>query len=271
MEIFYVFLLCLIFCLLGYLLGSIILGAIITRIMDIDIRNSGSGNIGSTNILRTMGKKFALLTFLWDSFKGWLSVFISLIIYINYKSIIPNYFSGCGFIIYIGGLFAIIGHCWPITYLIALIKNKFNFSVCKKFSGGKGAATTAGVLISLSPWIFIISFILFFVIFFITRYVSLSSITSIFIGSILTLVPNLDYFYMFSMFHYNEFINISSIQNEFINPTINFDENWGYLFAVFTIFFLISIIVVYKHKSNIYRLLTGTENKISKKNKYLYI
>ncbi len=271
MEIFYIFIFCIIFSLIGYLLGSVILGAIITKLMKIDIRNKGSGNVGSTNILRALGKKFALLTFIWDSFKGWLSVFISLCIYINIKNIIPDYYSLCGFVIYFSGLFAIIGHCWPITYLVKLIRCKFNFELAKKCSGGKGAATSAGVMISMSPWIFLISFVIFFITVFITKYVSLSSILSISICCLLILIPNLDYFYMYNIIENNSMISISSIPNEFNNPTINFNKNWQYLFGVFIIFFIIVLIVIYKHKINVLRLLTGTENKISIKKKINYI
>lgn len=267
MQIFYVFLFCLLFSLIGYILGSVILGAIITRIMNIDIRNEGSGNVGSTNILRTLGKKFALVTFIWDSFKAWLSIFISFVILTSVKDTINDYYSSSGFIIYFAGLFAIIGHCWPITYLYYLIKNKFNFELAKKYSGGKGAATTAGVMMSISPWIFLIAFTLFILIVLITKYVSLASMLSISIACILILIPNLDYFYMFNIINNNDMINIGPINNEFINPTINYKENWGYLFTIFLIFFVITGIVVYKHKTNIFRLITRTENKIFNKAK----
>lgn len=271
MQAFYIFLFCIVFSLIGYLFGSVIIGAIITKIMRIDIRSQGSGNVGSTNVLRTLGKKFALLTFTWDSFKGWLSVFISYCIYINIKDVIPSYYSWCGFIIYFSGMFAIIGHCWPTTYIVSLIKNKFNFELAKKYSGGKGAATTAGFMISISPWIFLASFTLFFIIVLITKYVSLSSILSISIACLLILIPNMDYFYMYNILDNNSMVCISSINHEFMSPTINFDENWQYLFFVFVIFFIVTCIVIYKHKSNIIRLLTKTENKISIKRKIKHI
>ena len=66
-----------------------------------------------------------------------------------------NTFIDNGYIVYAGGLFAVVGHCVPIKYVITLFRNKFHFDFCKELKGGKGAATTAGFFMALSPWIFI--------------------------------------------------------------------------------------------------------------------
>lgn len=109
--------------LIGYGLGSIPFGLIFARLMGHgDIRKIGSGNIGATNALRTGSKKLAILTLLFDILKGVTAVMIAR--YIFPESLV------------IAGLAAILGHCFPVWL---------------KFKGGKGVATTIGVILAVSP------------------------------------------------------------------------------------------------------------------------
>ena len=134
----------------SYLLGSIPFGLILTKLFTkTDIRKKGSGNIGATNVIRSGSKILGVITLILDSFKGYLSVIITI-------NIFPDYF-------YLSCLMVFLGHV---------------FSIWLKFKGGKGVATYLGVLFAFDfilPAIFIISWS---VITLISRYVSLGSIIS---------------------------------------------------------------------------------------------
>lgn len=136
----------------GYLLGSIPFGLLITRIAGLgDIREIGSGNIGATNVLRTGRKELALATFLLDSFKAGLAVLILAAL------------SGERNIGLIAGLFAFLGHCYPIWL---------------GFKGGKGVATYAGLLTFASPLALAIGAPIWLAMFAITRISSLSALVA---------------------------------------------------------------------------------------------
>ena len=143
----------------GYLLGSINSSIIISKLLyRDDIRRHGSGNAGTTNMLRTYGKGAALLTLLGDVMKTALSVLFAAIIFgFNYVGGI----STSGFC-YIAGLFTILGHIFPIYY---------------GFKGGKGVLATAAMALILSPLAFLILIIVFIVIVWASKYVSLGSVT----------------------------------------------------------------------------------------------
>ena len=131
----------------SYLLGSIPFGLIITKIfLDKDIRNVGSGNIGTTNVLRTGKKSLAVATLLFDILKGYLSVLITL-----------KYFND---LIYFSALICFIGHIFPVWL---------------KFKGGKGVATYLGIILALSFKFGIIFVATWLLISFIFKYSSLAS------------------------------------------------------------------------------------------------
>lgn len=134
---------------LSYLIGSIPFGYIIARIWNIDIRRHGSGNIGATNVFRTLGPFPGVLVFALDLLKGALAIYLI--------SLITNRPE----IIILAGLCAIIGHTFPIFL---------------KFKGGRGAATGLGVLLGIAPEIFLAAIVVAILIIVITRYVSLASI-----------------------------------------------------------------------------------------------
>jgi len=134
----------------SYFLGSIPFGLILTKIfLKKDIREVGSGNIGTTNVLRTGNKYLAALTLLFDLLKGYISVYITLIYYEN--------------LISYSALMCFVGHIFPIWL---------------KFKGGKGVATYLGVISALSYKFFFIFGISWIILSFLFRYASLSSIVS---------------------------------------------------------------------------------------------
>ena len=146
---------------IGYLLGSLNGAVIISRgIYKSDIREHGSGNAGTTNMLRTFGKGAALLTLLFDFAKGILACVLAGLL-VKYCSARFSYFDG----VCTGGLFAVFGHNWPIYF---------------GFKGGKGVLTGFAVMLMISPYAALCALGVFIVIVAITRYVSLGSVLAAF-------------------------------------------------------------------------------------------
>ena len=141
---------------IGYVCGLFQTGYIVGRIKGIDIREHGSGNAGTTNILRTMGVKYAVIVLLGDALKCGLAILIARKLFgtqYGYMSSLLELYASAG---------VILGH---------------NFPFYMGFKGGKGIAATAGFIIfGLSPIMTLVGIIVFFSIFFITHYVSLGSI-----------------------------------------------------------------------------------------------
>ncbi len=192
----------------AYLIGSIPTSYLIGKARGIDVRKEGSGNVGATNVLRAVGKLPALITLIIDVLKGVVSV--TLLAYIFFSEGLPISFSLLRVLL---GLSAIVGHNWTIFL---------------KFKGGKGVATSCGVMAVLLPAPTTIAVVAFIVILLITRYVSLGSI-------LLSLtVP--------------------------ISAAI-----MGKDIELVTLAVTVCILISYKHKANIKRLLMGTENKIGQK------
>lgn len=133
-------------CFLSFLIGSIPTGLIVAKLKGVDLRTVGSGNIGATNVLRILGPKAAIITLAGDIGKGLLPVAIIPFILKSFSLDVLNYeisFSGQTYLINstilfqaIVGIFAVLGH---------------NFSVFLKFRGGKGVATSIGVMLAFSP------------------------------------------------------------------------------------------------------------------------
>lgn len=145
--------------LLGYFIGCIQSAFIVGKLMgNIDIREHGSGNAGTTNITRVLGAKAGLIVFVLDILKGILSfVLCSLIFkgggtFLGSASILSGVYGGFG---------AILGHDFPF-YL--------------NFKGGKGTATTLGFILFINPYVAVITYVFGFIVVFITRYISLASL-----------------------------------------------------------------------------------------------
>lgn len=146
---------------LGYLVGSVNLSIILSKGKGKDIREMGSGNAGTTNTLRTMGKGAAAAVLVFDILKGCL---IPLILICTANTNPWIFSSTCKSMAYIYAFFAVVGHCFPLYF---------------GFKGGKGIATAAGALLVISPaatGIALVEFVLMMVLF---RYVSLSSIVAV--------------------------------------------------------------------------------------------
>ena len=184
---------------IAYLVGSIPSGLILGRLFwHRDLRKYGSHNIGATNAWRTLGKVPGIIVFLTDSLKGQAGVLLGL-------SLV-----GTPLAAVIGGLLSIVGH---------------SFSLFLRFHGGKGVATSLGVLTMLMGNVTLIVFALWFTIVYMTRYVSLGSV----VAGVLT--PILAALFAYPM--------------EYI---------------VFTV--IAAFLVIVRHHENIKRLMDGTENKI---------
>ncbi len=135
----------------SFLIGSIPVGQLLAKSRGIDLRKVGSGNIGATNVMRTMGKEAALLTLLGDMTKGAVAVGIAKALALGpvYEGLL--------------GLSSILGH---------------NFSPFLKFKGGKGVATSLGVLTVLSPYVALFTVILWLLTAKFTKYSSLSALVA---------------------------------------------------------------------------------------------
>lgn len=192
--------------LVAYLLGSINFAIIFSKkYAGFDVREKGSKNAGTTNVLRTVGKKAAILTLICDILKGVVAVYLA--------QLAGKIWEGTDTEIlkYLAGLMAIIGHTIPVFYA---------------FKGGKGVATSLGVLLVVNPKIGLICLVFALIIMIATRWVSLGSIMAA------TLFPILTIFMIDS-------------------------------FGAKIISILIAALVIFNHRTNIQRLKNGTENKLS--------
>ncbi len=136
----------------AYILGSIPFGLVIGRMKGIDPREHGSRNIGATNVARTVGKRYGLITLALDIGKGFFPAFLAGWLYPSES-----------FLIALTGLFAMLGHC---------------FSIFLALRGGKGVATALGVALGVCPASFLVSVAVFFTVFKIWRYVSVGSLSA---------------------------------------------------------------------------------------------
>ena len=144
-------------CLIGYLFGSFPAGYFAGRIAGVDVRREGSGNIGATNVLRILGKKWGYPVFVIDAFKGFAAVRVALILAKRWPAALPY----AEYIAILAAMAAVAGHTFPIWL---------------RFKGGKGVATSAGALIGLLPLAVPFVFLVWLIVFQISRYVSLASI-----------------------------------------------------------------------------------------------
>jgi acyl phosphate:glycerol-3-phosphate acyltransferase len=146
-----------------YLIGSVPFSYIFSRYLGgVDIRSRGTGNVGATNVLRTLGIKIALLSLLGDLLKGVLSAWLGLAV------------GGEG-LAAVGAVAVVAGHCWPIFL---------------GFRGGKGVATSAGAILLLMPLIGVIMAVTFVTVIAVSRFVSLGSVCVAVLFPVLVLVMN---------------------------------------------------------------------------------
>ena len=143
----------------SYLLGSIPFGYVAGKIRGIDIRKIGSGNIGATNVVRVLGKRYGYSVFVLDFLKGFGAVKISMSVATDAR---PEWASPEIFGIF-AAIASVIGHSFPVWL---------------KFRGGKGVATSAGALFGLIPLAALIGIVIWVLVFWFTRYVSVASVVA---------------------------------------------------------------------------------------------
>lgn len=195
---------------IAYLIGSISFSVIISKKMaGFDVREKGSKNAGSTNVLRTVGKKAAIITLICDILKGVVAVLIAYIVGKFVKDI------DRAILVQIAALCVVIGHTFPIFF---------------NFKGGKGVATSLGIVLLLNWQIGLICLVFALILMILTRMVSLGSISAAILFPVLTIFITENYL----------------VEGNYIV--------FGILLAVF---------VVYNHRANVKRILSGTENKLS--------
>ncbi len=182
--------------LFSYLLGSVLFGDWIAKSKGVDLRTVGSGNVGATNVGRALGKKYAVFVFFLDMFKGLFSMLLARL-----------YFGLDTWTTFFVGAFAVLGH---------------TYSAFNSFRGGKGVATSFGVLLGVSPLIALLTLLFWFFVFKLKGYVSLASLSSLAFASLLILFSELP-------------------------------------FKIFLMALVISLLVTYRHRDNISRLIQGRE------------
>jgi glycerol-3-phosphate acyltransferase PlsY len=192
--------------LLFYLVGSIPTGYLMARSRGLDIRQHGSGNIGATNVWRVMGRNWGILAFACDFLKGFLLLFL-----VRRIEFPGDTSWQTSLLLVICGFASILGH---------------NYTPWLGFKGGKGVATTAGVMGALLPWALIVSFSSWLILVLITRTVSIGSL----VGAV-----------------------VLPIATGFFYP-----GQWVFLGLAL----LASGLVAWRHRSNIERLRAGTESKL---------
>ncbi len=148
---------------IAYLLGSISFAIPVTKLfIGKDIRQMGSGNAGFTNVLRCVGKPAAIITFIGDFSKGICSLYIGRWIFLMMGSNVPNIEQTAEVGAAVAGLFALMGHLFPIYF---------------GFKGGKGILISAGIICALDPMCFLVILSIFLIVFVITKTVSKGSLT----------------------------------------------------------------------------------------------
>jgi len=224
----------------SYLLGSIPSAFLAGKIKGVDIRTVGSGNVGATNALRTFGKKVGYAVFAADFLKGALAVFLAGAPFVWLAVHLVGSHCGegepyglfCARVgIYYLGLTPWNWILFPQIVAAVSVMLGHIYPVWLKFKGGKGVATAAGVLCVLSWPVFVVAIVVWLVVFYTTRYVSLASIA---------LAASLP-------------------------VTAAVLAWWGHCPRLLVVFVsLIAVLAVWKHRSNIKRLLDGTESRFEK-------
>lgn len=195
---------------IAYLLGSISFSVIISKKMaGFDVREKGSGNAGATNVLRSVGKKAAILTLICDCLKGVLAILIAFAA----GKIMENL--DASLLVQLAGIFVILGHTFPVFF---------------KFKGGKGVATSLGVLLMVNWQIGLICLVFALILMALTRFVSLGSIAAAILFPVLTVFIHTNYL----------------VSGNYV------------IFAI-----ILAVFVVFNHRENVKRLLEGKENKLS--------
>jgi glycerol-3-phosphate acyltransferase PlsY len=184
---------------IAYLLGAIPFGYLIGKWKGLDIRQKGSGNIGATNVARVLGKQYGIAVFVLDFLKGFIPTYIAV-----------RWFGLDSWMVTWVGLAAVLGHM---------------FTPFLGFKGGKGVATSAGVLFGISPLLGLITLAVWFIVYKLSGYVSLGSI-------------------------------IAAFTAIFLGGMFAFPKNVLFLIGI------VAVLILIKHKSNVERLIEGRELRV---------
>ena len=198
----------------SYLLGSIPFGYLAGRLVGIDIRQAGSGNVGATNVVRVLGKRYGYPVFALDVLKGFGAVKIAMLVAPGRS---PAWNSPEIFGI-LAAISSVLGHLYP-PWLT--------------FKGGKGVATSAGALLALTPVATLIGVVIWIIVFWLTRYVSLASITAAVVLPVIILLVSSD------------------------------DQNKRK--PLFYSSACVAAVIIWRHRSNLCRLMRGTEPRFTRK------
>ena len=205
-----------IIAIIAYAIGSINFSVLISKKMaGFDVREKGSGNAGSTNMLRSVGKKAAAITLLCDILKGVVAILIAFIA----GKIVNNVDKAV--LVQIAGILVVVGHTFPIFF---------------EFKGGKGVATSLGVIMMINWKIGLICLVFALAIMIFSKMVSMGSVGAAILFPVLTLFINTNFIVQAS----------------------------GMKYFIFSI--ILATIVIFNHRANIKRIANGTENKLSFKN-----
>ena len=197
---------------IAYAIGSVNFSVLISRrVAGFDVREKGSGNAGTTNMLRSVGKGAALATLILDILKGVVAIFIAKFIFGGLASE-----ANTAILVQLAGFFVVVGHTFPMFF---------------GFKGGKGVATSLGVLLLTNPLIGAICLVFALVVMAFTRMVSLGSIMAAILFPVLTIF----------------------IKDNYIAD--------GYNYIIFGI--AMAVLVIFNHRSNLKRIYNGTENRLS--------
>ena len=196
---------------IAYLIGSLSSSVIISKkFAGFDVREKGSGNAGTTNVLRTVGKKAALITLICDVLKGVIAIGVALLIGKQFPEV------NRAFLVQVAGILVVVGHTFPIFF---------------KFKGGKGVATSLGVLLMTNWQVGLICLVFAIMLMAVTKMVSLGSIMAAILFPVLTIF----------------------IKDNYIAD--------GYNYIIFGI--AMAVLVIFNHRSNLKRIYNGTENRLS--------
>jgi len=200
--------------LVSYLLGSIPAGYLAGRIAGIDVRKVGSGNIGATNVTRTLGRRYGYPVFLVDFAKGALAVCVSVLLgwHVEPK---PRSSEIYGIV---GAVFCVLGHVFPVWL---------------RLKGGKGVATSAGALFGLMPLAALIGVAIWVLTFEVTRYVSVASVTAAVV------------------------LPLAVLGLAYAGHTNGLE--------LFYVSLCLAVVVVFRHRSNLSRLVQGTEPRFKRR------
>ena len=203
--------------LIAYVIGSINFSVIFSKkFAGFDVREKGSGNAGSTNMLRSVGKGAAALTLICDILKGVVAISIAIILGNMFKD------TNKELLVQIAGIAVVIGHTFPIFF---------------GFKGGKGVATSLGILLMSNWQIGLICLVFALILMILTRMVSFGSCAAAVLFPVLTLFINDNY-------------------------TVLTEGKNGTTYFIYSL--ILAIIVLFNHRSNIKRILNGTENRLGK-------